>query len=1416
MESVITKGSDGATLKTSYKYEGLKVNLKGLGSYGFAKITTTNHLNNSKTITNFRQDYPYLGMIKSNLSYLENKLVSKSYYNYSKRTYNNIYQIRNTKQTSKNYEDGTLLKTTTILNSNFDNYGNTKTSVSTITDETTGESFIKTANNVYTNDSSNWILSRLISAKVKSEAYGDTQTRSSSFTYDKTTGILKTETIEPESDKWLKKSYTYDSHGNKIKESVSGADIQTRTTRTAYDSKGKFATKITNALGHTQTNKYNADGQIIKVTSPNGLVTSFKYDKFGKKIKESRADGTSTTYEYNFDTSLPQSYYSITVDRDGAFPITTYFSKLNQTLRTQTVGFDGKAIYSDKYYDKFGNVIKTSSPYSSGEDKEYSYMKYDKYQRVTEVDSPAPNNQRAISTNVYDEYTRINTNAKGQVKSTTKNVIGKVVKVQEEENAYELYSYDALGNLLKTTDSMGNEILLKYDIRGNKIYQNDPDMGEWNYKYNSLGQLISQTDAKGQTTNIKYDLLGRKISENLNGSLSTWQYDTTKIGKLHRESKPNFSRTYAYDKLLRLHSTTTTIDAKTFTKSFTYDKFSRIATKTLPKNFIIKNVYNDYGYLEAIKSPKEQIKDFDPELFVTLIEKTLDDAIDSYKKSLEYQDKARKLKQKAAYYTQIAARYNHYKQRYLNYAKKLNSYAKRYEYYGRKYKRHAAYYKHKANQYLSLANRFSGWRGRWAKRYLTRIGDKYNWYSSQYAYWSSYYLKRAQRYRNSATWHKNYANSSNSWMQRGENYYLNLAKKAVKQSKEALSIAQNYSQRSEDGYEVNRAYQAILDDSGYNYFYKILQEDSYGRVTKYISGNGLITTKEYDNSGVLNTIKTGYNFDDAIRELHFEYDSLLNVTNREDKKLQVTQEYEYDNLNRIISATSSTQDNYTDLSYDYDTIGNMTYKSDIGAYSYSGSSPHQVTNAGAKHFTYDLNGNMINNNGTIIEYTAFNKASKIITPNATINFSYDTNHNRYKKSTDKYTTYYIDKSYEHTINRDNTTEDKYFIYVGSKVMSIYTNNTSNPSTKYLHYDSLNSVDTITNNLGVVESRAAYKPFGEKLNLDKYGKATTKASYTNRGYTGHEHIEETKFINMNARLYDPTIARFMSADSIIPFMYDTQAFNRYTYVKNNPLKYTDPSGHSWLSKAWKKTKKWVKKHKDIIIKVVVAVVAIAVTVVTAGAATPLLGALGTFWGGVAIGAIAGAAGGATAGVLGTKLYGGSWNDAFKNGLRGAAAGAIMGGITGGFGSTWNVGRVMLTSMGGGVSSEIMGGDFADGYKVALVTSAAAYTYSVYSQGYNENEGRPHILQDGKSDVGINDATRTGIAYDTSSFMKTVGKIPTFDSMAEFHDGWTQRVSWLAKPGILQVSIIPAIALNLAATYSEYYTAFETTKYTDNNL
>jgi RHS repeat-associated protein len=398
-------------------------------------------------------------------------------------------------------------------------------------------------------------------------------------------------------------------------------------------------------------------------------------------------------------------------------------------------------------------------------------------------------------------------------------------------------------------------------------------------------------------------------------------------------------------------------------------------------------------------------------------------------------------------------------------------------------------------------------------------------------------------------------------------------------------------------------------------------------------------------------------------------------------KLKVYQNYTYDRLNRVNNAYTDTKQNSTTLSYEYDTLGNITYKSDIGNYTYSHSNPHQVTQAGDKTYTYDKNGNMINNNGTLIEYNSYNKANKLITKNDTILFNYDTNKFRYKKQTSKYTTHYLGKSYEATTHTDGSSDMKYFIYAGDKVVSIYTDTTktdSAPSTKYLHYDSLNSVDTITNNLGVVESRSAYKPFtgnfllcktafasfGEKLKLDKYGNATDKPSFTNRGYTGHEHIEETHLVHMNARLYDPTIGRFTSADSMIPYMYETQSFNRYSYVQNNPLKYTDPSGHWSLRKAVKKARSFVKKHWKTIVTIAVVV---AVGIATGGAGLALAGSMGltgTVAGTIVAGATAGAIAGFAGGMVGTRLHGGSWKDGFKAGMKGALVGAVSGGFAAG--------------------------------------------------------------------------------------------------------------------------------------------------------
>ena len=62
-----------------------------------------------------------------------------------------------------------------------------------------------------------------------------------------------------------------------------------------------------------------------------------------------------------------------------------------------------------------------------------------------------------------------------------------------------------------------------------------------------------------------------------------------------------------------------------------------------------------------------------------------------------------------------------------------------------------------------------------------------------------------------------------------------------------------------------------------------------------------------------------------------------------------------------------------------------------------------------------------------------------------------------------------------------------------------------------------------------------------------------------GYCGHEHLPEFNLLNMNARLYDPWTARFLSPDPYVQLPDFTQSFNRYSYCLNNPLKLVDITG-----------------------------------------------------------------------------------------------------------------------------------------------------------------------------------------------------------------------------------------------------------------
>ena len=111
----------------------------------------------------------------------------------------------------------------------------------------------------------------------------------------------------------------------------------------------------------------------------------------------------------------------------------------------------------------------------------------------------------------------------------------------------------------------------------------------------------------------------------------------------------------------------------------------------------------------------------------------------------------------------------------------------------------------------------------------------------------------------------------------------------------------------------------------------------------------------------------------------------------------------------------------------------------------------------------------------------------------------------------------------------------------------------NSTLYYTLKDHLGSASVVTDASGNVLGEQRYYPFGET-------RVTTGTIYTDRLFTGQREMAGLGIYHFNARFYSPKLGRFLSADSIIPGAANPQAHNRYSYVANNPLRYTDPTGH----------------------------------------------------------------------------------------------------------------------------------------------------------------------------------------------------------------------------------------------------------------
>ncbi|WP_412972450.1 RHS repeat domain-containing protein [Glaciecola sp. MF2-115] len=126
------------------------------------------------------------------------------------------------------------------------------------------------------------------------------------------------------------------------------------------------------------------------------------------------------------------------------------------------------------------------------------------------------------------------------------------------------------------------------------------------------------------------------------------------------------------------------------------------------------------------------------------------------------------------------------------------------------------------------------------------------------------------------------------------------------------------------------------------------------------------------------------------------------------------------------------------------------------------------------------------------------------------------------------------------------------------------------SVDYLHKDHLGSINFISDDEGRLKHKLSFDAFGKRRDgatwspiQNVFASPSVKliSKVTERGFTGHEHVDHANIIHMNGRIYDPETARFAQADPIVQAPENGQSLNRYSYVFNNPLSYTDPTGYT---------------------------------------------------------------------------------------------------------------------------------------------------------------------------------------------------------------------------------------------------------------
>lgn len=705
---------------------------------------------------------------------------------------------------------------------------------------------------------------------------------------------------------------------------------------------------------------------------------------------------------------------------------------------------------------------------------------------------------------------------------------GRLLKIADPLGLSTEYTYNSLGQQASEKDFRGQATTFEYDAFGRQTTANYPDntVATSQYKWSAEGgtALLSVTKEKtGQPTEtVVYDALGHEISSRLNRFDNSIQkvdqvYDyagnVLKKSLPYTGNSPSLWTTYSYDDYERLlsvtepsgrktthrynhNSITTTTDNISTTRD--YDALGNIISVTDPGGTIYYNLNAD-GQPESIVAPGEISTTFTYDVYRRRTKLTDPSAGTT---TFEYDKKGNVTKTTNANGKSIQNEYDAYNRIIKKTTPELVT-------------------TYKYNSYGDMVEMKSdnGSKKGFAFDEYGRLKTEIELSAGGIG------LTREYTYSNGNLISKRYA---------GNNGTL-----------------------AAETYQYTNGHLSKITLNGTTVIFDLIEENDFGLPTKVLTGP-VSRLYQYNSYGLPSGRRAFYGTR-VYQNMSYTFNSTTRcLLTRVDGTRNITEAFKYDELNRLTSYGAAGL-RFTSA---YDDKGNITAKSDVGNFAYSlAQKPYAISGVGLTTSAVPLRNQEVS-------YTSFGRPSVISENGYKAKFYYNGDDDRSLMevlSDDNIlqTTNYLGGCYEVQETPSSTTERLYLAgdYYSSPVVLVKTAGIS--TLVYIIRDYLGSItQTVSGTNGTLIQETSYDAWGRMRNpatQQYYNPDVAPQLYLGRGYTGHEHLPWFGLVNMNARLYDPAVGRFLSPDPFIQMPDFSQNFNRYSYCLNNPLSNNDTDG-----------------------------------------------------------------------------------------------------------------------------------------------------------------------------------------------------------------------------------------------------------------